>query len=60
MSVNITMDMIKDLRERTGVGMAKCKEALVIGEGDMQKAMKQFSQLEDVKGNVQLIRVEEV
>ena len=29
-------------------------------EGDMQKAMKQFSQLEVVKGNVQLIRVEEV
>ena len=29
-------------------------------EGDMQKAMKQFSQLEVVKGNAQLIRVEEV
>ena len=29
-------------------------------EGDMQKAMKQFAQLEMVKGKVQLIRVEDV
>ncbi len=39
MTVNITLDMVKELRERTGVGMAKCKEALVVGEGDMQKAI---------------------
>lgn len=36
---NITMDMIKDLRQRTGVGMSKCKEALVESEGDVQKAI---------------------
>jgi elongation factor Ts len=35
----ITADMIKDLRERTGVGMAKCKEALVLAEGDREKAV---------------------
>jgi elongation factor Ts len=35
----ITSEMIKQLRERTGVGMAKCKEALVLAEGDMEKAV---------------------
>jgi len=36
---DITADMIKDLREKTGVGMAKCKEALVLAEGEMEKAI---------------------
>ncbi len=35
----ITSDMIKELRERTGVGMGKCKEALVLAMGDMEKAI---------------------
>jgi elongation factor Ts len=35
----ITADMIKTLRERTGVGMGKCKEALVLSSGDMEKAI---------------------
>lgn len=35
----ITSDMIKILRERTGVGMGKCKEALVLSMGDMEKAI---------------------
>lgn len=35
----ITSEMIKELRERTGVGMGKCKEALVLAEGDMEKAI---------------------
>jgi elongation factor Ts len=35
----ITADMIKQLRERTGVGMGKCKEALVLAEGDLEKAI---------------------
>jgi elongation factor Ts len=36
----ISLDMIKELRERTGVAMGKCKEALVLGEGDMEKAIE--------------------
>ena len=36
----ITLDMIKELRERTGVAMGKCKEALVLGEGNMDKAIE--------------------
>ncbi|HEY4244900.1 MAG TPA: translation elongation factor Ts [Kofleriaceae bacterium] len=37
MEVNATM--IKDLRERTGAGMADCKKALVEVSGDMDKAI---------------------
>jgi translation elongation factor Ts len=36
---DITAEMIKELRERTGVGMGKCKEALVMAEADMEKAI---------------------
>lgn len=35
----ISADKIKELRERTGVGMGKCKEALILSEGDMEKAV---------------------
>ncbi len=35
----ITPDMVKELRERTGVGMGKCKEALDHSQGDMEKAI---------------------
>lgn len=35
----ITADMIKELRERTGVGMGKCKEALTESKGDMELAI---------------------
>lgn len=35
----ITADMIKELRERTGVGMSKCKEALDHAKGDMESAI---------------------
>lgn len=39
MQVEITSDMIKKLRERTGVGMSKCKQALDAASGDMEKAI---------------------
>ena len=35
----ITAAMIKDLRERTGAGMADCKKALTETSGDMDKAI---------------------
>lgn len=37
---NITMDMIKELRERTGIGMMDCKRALQETDGDMDKAIR--------------------
>jgi elongation factor Ts len=36
----ITAQMINSLREKTGVGMMKCKEALVTCEGDIEKAIE--------------------
>jgi len=35
----ITPQMIKELRQRSGVGMTKCKEVLVEADGDIQKAV---------------------
>ncbi len=38
-ATKVTPDMVKELRERTGVGMGKCKEALDQSGGDMEKAI---------------------
>lgn len=40
MAPQITPAMIKELRERTGVGMGKCKEALEAANGDMELAIE--------------------
>lgn len=37
---NVTPQLIKELRERTGVGMGKCKVALEEAEGDLDKAIE--------------------
>ena len=37
---DITAQMIKDLRERTGAGMADCKKSLTETAGDMEKAIE--------------------
>ena len=36
----ITASMIKDIREKTGAGMADCKKALVETDGNMEEAME--------------------
>jgi elongation factor Ts len=36
----ITAQMVNSLREKTGVGMMKCKEALVSSDGDIEKAVE--------------------
>ncbi|MDR2732785.1 MAG: translation elongation factor Ts [Fibromonadaceae bacterium] len=36
----ITAQMVNQLREKTGVGMMKCKEALTASEGDIEKAVE--------------------
>jgi elongation factor Ts len=38
MAVQITADMVRDLRERTGAGMMDCKKALTESGGDLAKA----------------------
>lgn len=37
--MNITSGMVKELREKTGVGMMDCKKALTETDGDMEKAI---------------------
>lgn len=37
--VQITASMIKELRDRTGIGMGKCKEALEEAKGDIELAI---------------------
>lgn len=39
MSSPVTAQMVKELRDRTGVGMGKCKEALEEAKGDMELAI---------------------
>jgi len=36
---NITADMVKELRDKTGAGMMDCKKALTQSEGDIEKAI---------------------
>ena len=38
--VTITASMVKELRERTGLGMMDCKKALGEADGDMEKLSK--------------------
>ncbi|HUW30139.1 MAG TPA: translation elongation factor Ts [Planctomycetota bacterium] len=37
--MEITAEKVKELREKTGIGMMKCKEALIACEGDFEKAI---------------------
>ena len=38
--VQITLDLIKDLRERSGAGVMDCKRALEEANGDLDKALR--------------------
>lgn len=38
-SASISASMVKELREKTGVGMMECKKALEESQGDMEKAI---------------------
>lgn len=40
MKNNVTNEMIKELREKTGVGISKCKDALVRASGSIEKAIE--------------------
>ena len=42
--MEITPQLIKELREQTGVGMLTCKEALTASDGDINKATKWLRQ----------------
>ena len=38
--MNISASMVKELREKTGVGMMQCKKALTESQGDVAAAEK--------------------
>lgn len=46
---NITAGMVKELRERTGLGMMDCKKALVEADGDMEKAIDDLRKASGMK-----------
>ncbi|MEQ8956255.1 MAG: translation elongation factor Ts [Gammaproteobacteria bacterium] len=46
---NITASMVKELRERTGLGMMDCKKALSEAEGDMEKAIEDLRKASGLK-----------
>lgn len=46
---NITAGMVKELRERTGLGMMDCKKALVEADGDMEKAIEDLRKASGLK-----------
>jgi elongation factor Ts len=39
-SMSITVELVKDLRERTGAGVLDCRNALEDAEGDLEEAMR--------------------
>ncbi|WP_010323542.1 translation elongation factor Ts [Marinobacterium stanieri] len=46
---NISAKMVKELRERTGLGMMECKKALVEAEGDIEKAIDDLRKASGMK-----------
>ncbi|MGI9250449.1 MAG: translation elongation factor Ts [Pseudohongiellaceae bacterium] len=46
---NITANMVKELRERTGLGMMDCKKALTETDGDMEKAIDDLRKASGLK-----------
>ena len=44
----ITIEAIKELREKTSAGMGLCKEALTKADGDMAKAIEYINERSDV------------
>ena len=54
---NITAGMVKELRERTGLGMMDCKNALSAADGDMDKAIDDLRKASGLKAAKKASRV---
>ena len=54
---NITASMVKELRERTGLGMMDCKKALADADGDMEKAIEDLRKASGLKAAKKASRV---
>ena len=53
----ITASMVKELRERTGLGMMDCKKALADAAGDMEKAIEDLRKASGLKAAKKASRV---
>ena len=47
--VAVSASMVKELRERTGLGMMECKKALVSADGDIEKAIEDLRKSSGMK-----------
>ena len=45
----ISASMVKELRERTGLGMMECKKALVESDGDLERAIENLRKSSGMK-----------
>jgi elongation factor Ts len=54
---SITASMVKELRERTGLGMMDCKKALSEASGDMEKAIEDLRKSSGLKAAKKASRV---
>jgi len=54
---NITASMVKELRERTGLGMMDCKKALAEADGDMDRAIEDLRKASGLKAAKKASRV---
>ena len=54
---SITAGMVKELRERTGLGMMDCKKALSDADGNMEKAIEDLRKASGLKAAKKASRV---
>ena len=54
---NITASMVKELRERTGIGMMDCKKALAAAEGNIEKAIEDLRKASALKAEKKSSRI---
>jgi len=53
---DISASLVKELRERTGVGIMECKKALVVSQGNIELAIEELRKLSGVKAAKKAIR----
>jgi elongation factor Ts len=49
MTMAISASMVKELRDRTGLGMMECKKALKEADGDIEKAIEDLRKASGLK-----------
>lgn len=54
---NITASMVKELRERTSLGMMDCKQALTAAEGDLEQAIEDLRKASGLKAAKKASRI---